>query len=136
MRSEYKLHKELNLHITVSDKDFTFDIDTDNLNTLWDITTKPRDADGNWLDRASTAMNNLVSASPPEAIQMKREEWMKSLRPSIDFNAVGLGFFLTTNLLNPGAKVIKLDPNVLRIPRDFVLVGDVEQGTDMVKQNA
>ncbi|KAG9251649.1 uncharacterized protein F5Z01DRAFT_692057 [Emericellopsis atlantica] len=136
MRTQYKLHKDLGLHIQVTDKNFTFDINTDDLHTLWDINTSPRDADGDWFDRASTAMNNFVSASPPDAIHKKREEWMSGLRPSIDFNAVGLGFFLTTNLLNPGAKIIKLDPNVLRIPRDIVLVGDVEQGTDTVKAQA
>lgn len=120
----------------MTDNNFSFEIDTSNLHSMWDMSTGPREAEGNWFDKLSTAMNNFVSPTPPDDIQKKREEWMKSLRPSIKFNAVGLGFFLTTNLLHPGAKVIQLDPKVLRIPRDLVLVGEIVQGTDSIKEAA
>ena len=135
MRTYYKLHTELNLNITVTDKDFSFNLDTKNLQTKWAIKTEVRDAEGDFWDKASNALNNFVSPDPPESVHKKRQEWMSGLKPNISFNSVGLGFFLTTNLLNPGAKVIKLDDKILRIPRDIVLVGDVVQGTDLAKSS-
>lgn len=133
MHTDFKLHTELNLKIKVTDTDFSFDIDTEDLQKSWVVTTSKRDAEGDFWKKASNGLNNFVSPSPTDDVNGKRETWMSSLKPSFDFKAVGLGFFLTTNLLNPGAKVIKLDNQILRIPRDIVLVGDVVQGKDAIK---
>lgn len=46
--------------------------------------------------------------------------------PSVDLQMGSLYFFLTTNLLMPGKNVFNVDSSVgLRIPQDFIIVGNV-----------
>ena len=46
--------------------------------------------------------------------------------PSVNIHMGSLYFFLTTNLLMPGKKVISIDANAgLRIPHDFYIVGTI-----------
>lgn len=46
--------------------------------------------------------------------------------PTPDLKMGSLDFFLTTNLLMPGQKVISIDSTVgLRVPHDFYIVGNV-----------
>lgn len=50
---------------------------------------------------------------------------------------MGLGFFLTTNLLNPGSKVIEIDQKVgMRFPGNMLMVGRVVQGVDGITGKA
>ncbi|KAL6922480.1 hypothetical protein ACHAPO_011177 [Fusarium lateritium] len=134
VRTTYSLNDDVDLIVKTTDTDVSFSIDASKVTEKWQLSDEKIDHKGDWFDRATTAINNFVSANPTESALNKRREWMGSLKPSIEFDVVGLGFFMTTNLLNPGAKVIKLDQAVgLRLPKDLLLVGDVIQGQDAVK---
>lgn len=66
-------------------------------------------------------------------VAQTKEELRKNI-PTLTFGEMGLGFFLTTNLLNPGAKVIRIDEKVgFRVPGNLLLVGHVVQGQDTIK---
>lgn len=66
-------------------------------------------------------------------VAQTKEELRKSI-PTLTFGEMGLEFFLTTNLLNPGAKVIRIDEKVgFRVPGNLLLVGHVVQGQDNIK---
>jgi len=135
IRTTYTFNDDVPLKSTVTDKTFEFDIDTDGMRNKWKFTDESIDRTGAWYERAGKWIANLITAGPPDDVNNKRKEWMKSLKPDIDFPEVGMGFFLTTNLLLPGAKVISLDSVAgLRFPRDIMLVGDVVQGDDKEKK--
>ena len=63
--------------------------------------------------------------------QMAVPGWVIDMLPEVPGFAITLGdlhFFLTTNLLLPGQKVIAVDASAnrgLRIPRDFYIVGKI-----------
>ncbi|KAL8758637.1 MAG: hypothetical protein Q9184_003864 [Pyrenodesmia sp. 2 TL-2023] len=134
IRSSYSIDHTFPLKITVSNTDFTFDIDTDTMTDHWKISDAEIARNGNIFMRFIKGFANLLSPSPPEHILKQRSEWMAGLKPAIDFDVVGLGFFMTTNLLSPGEKVINFDQKAgFRFPRDLLLVGDVVQGSDPLK---
>lgn len=134
IRTTYKLDTHLDLNIKTTDTDVSFNIKTDNLNEKWTMSDEKIGYKGNWLERTNKVLNTLVSSKPTEEALNKRKDWMGGLKPEIQFDVVGLGFFMTTNLLNPGARVIQLDHAAgFRLPKDLLLVGDVVKGSDLVK---
>ena len=92
-------------------------------------------ADGSWDKIIAQAIHDLFGHTKLEDIMKeKRYAALQEFRPTIEFGTTGLGFFLTTNLLNPGARVIDIDKNIgMRMPGDMLLVGKVAQGSDPVK---
>lgn len=137
LRSTYKLNHDCPMKITATDADLTFDIDTNNIESHWALTEKEVPIETNsageklsrWLDKA-------LNSGPPEKIMKQRTEKLSELRPRLDFGILGLGFFLSTNLLNPGAQVIEIDQDVgMRLPGNLVLVGSVVTGVDSEKKS-
>ena len=58
----------------------------------------------------------------------KGMEKLWSQAPAASFSPFGIRFLRTTNLLMPGSHVIDINEGIgLRIPKDLVLVGDVEE---------
>ena len=60
------------------------------------------------------------------------ETWQKGMHglwtkaPQVSLSSIGLGFLRTTNLLMPGKEVIDFNEGIgLKVPKDFVLVGDI-----------
>lgn len=85
-------------------------------------------------DSLDQKLLNWVNDDPPEGIMQERKKHLLKVSPKFEFGALGLDFFLTTNLLNPGSKVIKIDQKVgMRVPGNLVLVGSVATGEDPVK---
>ncbi|KAJ5279658.1 hypothetical protein N7478_005030 [Penicillium angulare] len=83
------------------------------------------------LGRGIFGGNNVAGTDALE----KRHKKMREVLPKFKFGTIGLGFFLTTNLLNPGAQVIKVDKKVgMRLPGNMLVVGEVIQGKDMEKK--
>ena len=129
------------MEIKVSDFDLTFNIDTKKMENHWElqdeVLSPPPGLFKRLLealdpgDRGFTEEDRIVYK---EGIFKDRTKMLRDFRPDLQFRDMGLGFFLTTNLLNPGAKVIKVDDKIgVRMPGNLLLVGNMEQGVDEVK---
>lgn len=135
--STFKLCHDLPLKVNASSHDIILDVDAQKLQESWDVTEKAQantfweDVE-NWFTDRDPYFSFLQDVA--SGIIFKKRGEMSRLNPTFKFGKVGLGFFLTTNLLNPGAKVIKIDEEVgMRIPGNMLLVGHVIQGHDDVK---
>ncbi|BCS04067.1 uncharacterized protein AKAW2_70945S [Aspergillus luchuensis] len=126
----FAINHDCPLDINATDYDIAFDIRINDMENQWDITDDWYAIEGDWLEM----FNQWVykdDKGPSDAVFQRRQEKMRELRPTFHFGTLGLGFFLTTNLLNPGAKVIEIDKQVgMRVPGDLLLVGKVVQAAD------
>ncbi|BCS15668.1 hypothetical protein AKAW_11015 [Aspergillus luchuensis IFO 4308] len=129
-RTRYQGSQSSIEYINATDYDIAFDIRINDMENQWDITDDWYAIEGDWLEM----FNQWVykdDKGPSDAVFQRRQEKMRELRPTFHFGTLGLGFFLTTNLLNPGAKVIEIDKQVgMRVPGDLLLVGKVVQAAD------
>lgn len=85
--------------------------------TSSDFSVKVSKGSCSFLER----LDRCVESYPP---YYKKDMTLKM--PDINLKLEGLDFFLTTNLLSPGKKIIKVDTKAgLKTPRDFLLVGEI-----------
>ncbi|KAF7790743.1 hypothetical protein EIP86_001700 [Pleurotus ostreatoroseus] len=93
--------------------DGTLDMDLAISQNDWDKPDVTKTADSVFSDVFGTANPTWFDSSLPSV-------------PSVNIHMGSLYFFLTTNLLMPGKKVISIDANAgLRIPHDFYIVGTI-----------
>lgn len=113
--------------------DVTFEIDMSEADTKWDISDKVIKKEKSFWENVGDFFTD-VGIAPAPRIYEERKSHLRKLSPKFEFGKMGLGFFLTTNLLNPGATVIKIDTDVgVRFPSNMLLVGHVGKGEDLVK---
>lgn len=67
----------------------------------WNNTDEWHEIAGDWLEMINPWVYK-DGKGPLNAVFQRRQEKMRELRPTFHFGTLGLGFFLTTNLLNPG----------------------------------
>lgn len=124
------------LEIKTTDYDATFDINTSGMESHWKVDDEPMSQDGGFWESVKKFFKD-IGIPPPAAIYEKRKAKLAGLTPQFHFNKMGLGYFLTTNLLNPGSKVIEIDKKVgMRVPGNMLLVGHVVQGVDGITGKA
>ncbi|KAL4917813.1 hypothetical protein BDW62DRAFT_201369 [Aspergillus aurantiobrunneus] len=124
-----------NYPITTSatDEDVTIDINIENLEKHWSATDDYNSDSRDIFAKIRDALTGRDIPAPEEA-RKKRPEGISEMVPKFKLNKMGLGFFLTTNLLGPGAKVIQIDQKAgPRFPAGMLLVGRVVEGYDSVK---
>ena len=126
---------DYSIYTTASNYDISFEIFTGMMDKNWAIKDEETGLTGNAAEKFIQGLANLIASDPPPHLMTARRNALQSMSPRPKLDTGGLGFFLTTNLLNPGAKVIEIDKDVgMRLPKDMVLVGDIVQGVDIVKQ--
>lgn len=92
--------------------------------------------DGNWWQGLKDFFTD-IGIPPLAKINEQRKEKRAGISPKFHFKKMGLGFFPTTNLLNPGSKVIEIDQKVgMRFPGNMLMVGRVVQGVDGITGKA
>ncbi|RGP73941.1 hypothetical protein FSPOR_1635 [Fusarium sporotrichioides] len=143
-KTTFSINHKIPLAIKATDYDITFHLKNDELASHCCLKDEWKhwksDSLFPWLDDLDQEMARLERKilgdnwdAKAEALKMRHDK-MREVMPKFSFGTVGLGFFLTTNLLNPGAKVIDIDKEVgMRMPGNLLLVGHVVQGKDVVK---
>jgi hypothetical protein len=143
-KTTFSINHKIPLVIKATDYDITFHLKNDDIASHCSLKDELRERQSDslipWLDNLDQNMAGLLRdifgddfTARDEAKKMRHDK-MREVMPKFSFGTVGLGFFLTTNLLNPGAKVIDIDKEVgMRVPGNLLLVGHVVQGEDIVK---
>ncbi|KAL4759201.1 uncharacterized protein BDW70DRAFT_140153 [Aspergillus foveolatus] len=133
-KTTLKLDHDIPLRINSTDYDITLEADTEQLAQSWQFSEEELSVD--FADKVHNLATKSFFADEDmtRAVVAQTKEELRKNIPTLTFGEMGLGFFLTTNLLNPGAKVIRIDEKVgFRVPGNLLLVGHVVQGQDNIK---
>lgn len=98
--------------------DETFDLEFGIPSDAWAVDFEQTPGSKEWDD--------ALEIDPPERVWDNVKDKIRSYTPSFDVRGMGLNFLRTTNLLTPDQQVIDFNEEIgVRIPRDFVLLGDI-----------
>ncbi|KAJ5089004.1 hypothetical protein N7532_007688 [Penicillium argentinense] len=135
-KTTFSIDHDFPLEIKTTDYDATFDINTEGMESHWKVDDEPMAKEGGVWQTVKDFFE-IKSIPPTPEIYEQRKKKLAGVSPKFHFKKMGLGYFLTTNLLNPGSKVIEIDKRVgMRFPGNMLLVGRVVQGVDSITGKA